>query len=209
MATLLALLPASAIAVAIAAVVYAMHKRRELQGLAHGAAHAWLAVDDLLSARRDAIVARLDAVSVDEANRDTCWLALTRRLTALDTARFAPDPLRIASLERQLRAQLANPQVREVIEPADRPLTPRSLAGFAADIDAQAEAYDVAASLFNLRLRRVPERWLARLDGLERLPAIELDRTSMSLRADWGRPAVDARIAPSSPPSNHDDEPVA
>jgi len=209
MAALTAILATVGITVPIAALVYAMHQRRELKRLAAAAARAWLALDDQFVARRDAIDARLESLPPGCEGLGDKLPRLRHLLEALDVARCAPDPLRTATLERQLRTVLADRRVAAVIDSAEQPLTPRTLRDFAGEIDTLAETYDVAVSLFNLRLSRRPERWIGRCDGLEPLPVVEIYQAAEPVGSDWGAFAPDARIRSSSALHQDDDQPSA
>jgi hypothetical protein len=142
--------------------VYAMHVRGELSRLAVNTRAAWSALDDALARRRDRLREELVRWRNDETFPATDIARLERALATQDEIRHAGDLLRLGSTERQIRAVTGRPG-----------LAPADIAMLERDILALTDAYDGLASLYNIRLRRLPGNLFAMLERLEPLPLIE------------------------------------
>jgi hypothetical protein len=141
-----------------------MHARVELGRLLGRADAAWRELDDLLGRRNDALAAASGPageptpLSRQEADK------LARSVEALDRIRCERDLLSLGAVERQIR--LVASRCKE--SAASAALT----AAEQAIVDGT-ETYDGIASVYNIRLRRFPERVIARLEHLRPLPLIE------------------------------------
>ena len=154
------------LALGAGALVYAMRARRELLGLAARAESAWSALDDLLTERSDRLAATIEALRAPGSDPPEELERLHRSLAAQRQIRASRELLRLGSYERQIRTLTARirsrePHVLDGIDAIEREILERT------------DAYDACASLYNIRLLRLPASLVARLEGLKPWPLIE------------------------------------
>jgi hypothetical protein len=148
------------------ALVYAMRARRDLLELAARADTAWLALDDLLTERRDRLTTAIESLRAPGREPPGEIERLERSLASQQEIRATRELLRLGSYERQIRTLTA--RIRDQ--------APQALAGVEAVEQAileRTDAYDAAASLYNIRIQRLPVSLIARLEGLRPWPLIE------------------------------------
>ena len=145
--------------------VYAMRARRELLALADRTESAWLELDDVLQTRSDLLRASLVAGPHTESI-DAASGRIQRVLASQAEIRRTRDLLQLGATERQIRTLS-----RQIRAEATDPL--EALTAVERAIVELTDSYDGYASVYNLRLQRLPTSLIARLEGLGPRPLIE------------------------------------